>query len=108
MVGRVFLITVCGERTDKFALSAPYIQSRADFDGDVAAVFVVYYIFERNNNVVYRLRIFKAVNTVVNRNKPYIKKRENCFKIFTRFNVISAESLKVFDNYAVKPFFGYV
>ncbi len=103
-VGFVLAIAVRRERAYEFALSAAYIERTAHLYGNIAAILVVDYIFERNDYIVDRGGACNAVDLVVDGDKTDAEKRKNRFQILARLYIVSAEARQILYDNAVDFF----
>ena len=105
VVVRVFQIPIRGESSDKLSLAALHIQNAADFDWCLVAMLVVHVALHLGGNAADFFGPQVAVQCwKLYGDKTNIQRNEHIFQIVTAFIVISGQSGKVFDDYAVNFF----
>lgn len=101
LVFGIFFIAVHGKGAHALAVSSFYIKVAADFDGCIPTIGIVYQVFQRNDQIIGGGIGIQAIVIVVDSNKPYSHKGKYLLKIFSHFNVVSAETGKVFDDHTI-------
>ena len=90
-------IAICGPSSDKFAILLLCPQSRSSLSGNILAVDIIHYVFQRNDVAVAGPFCGQRVERVIDRDKANIEKRKYPHQVVSRFQVVPAKAGEVLD-----------
>ena len=92
-------VAIHSKRSNKIAVAPLYVKCASGFYGNVTAVFLVHYVFDRNRQLVGFL--IQSIEIIVDSDKTHSVSREHRPQETPCFNVLSAKTGQVLDDNAV-------